>query len=429
MSDTITTYYASNPWEAVTATERDYYEPALLRKWKRKSYYQNYIPFLVDMESNHAYDKMIFSGVYDAPVDKTPLGLHDLWKERMQINSYRIEIQTYQYGGVIAVHKNDIPKSYWSDGLVTIAKGQLGDNMIWTLDELMRDAFLDNAPFTWYAGSQTGVADLTTSDTFDKDKAGDIWVGLAERGIEIAADPGNNWNGVIALVSDRQLYDIRRAAGNAWTDTFKYARPDLVLNWEIGTYEGVRFVRVPVNRLMCRGQQINQTQLSAAASSGSGASETVDATYKPQLKTDCVRYIDVDSSSGFSVGDWVIITPSTVSTPLFSTPRVEIRRIVTVDPGSRANSLALDRPLDWDWAVDSYVTKAHHAHCAVFLGGTQGVVGAVYRRPTLHAPQPIDDFESMQRFSWDAWIGFQKFMPDQYQVYWTGGSAGENGTQ
>ena len=34
MSDPLTVYYASNPWEAVTATKRDYYEP--LKKEFRK---------------------------------------------------------------------------------------------------------------------------------------------------------------------------------------------------------------------------------------------------------------------------------------------------------------------------------------------------------------------------------------------------------
>jgi len=49
-------------------------------------------------------------------------------------------------------------------------------------------------------------------------------------------------------------------------------------------------------------------------------------------------------------------------------------------------------------------------------------VSGVARAPRLHAPPPVDDFEMVQRFSWDAYMGYQPYAPEVFEVVFSAGS-------
>ena len=42
--------------------------------------------------------------------------------------------------------------------------------------------------------------------------------------------------------------------------------------------------------------------------------------------------------------------------------------------------------------------------------------------PRFHAPIPVDDFEMVQRFSWDAYMGHQPYAPEVFEVVFSAGS-------
>ena len=420
MSDPLTQYYADNPWETITATERDWYVPILLNKWRRQSIYKSFVPHLESMAAVRAGNKMIFTGLYNAPITKSPISEHTLWTSSLPINSYVVEIQAAIYGGKISVHEDDMDTSFWQDSLPNVCKGKLGENMVNTLDELMRDAFLTDAPYTYYAGSQTGVADLTSSHTFDLDQGAKSWIHLAERPfpVDIAMDPTGGWNGVVAIVSPRQYYDIMTSAGNDWVGLMKYADSARALRFEVVSYKGVRYIKSDINMLRCRGAVIHSTTLSAAASAGDGAAASFDKVYKPSQKTGATIFVTVADASGFSVGDWVVICDSSVSHPTHATDPIEELRIESIS----GNQLRFHKPLDFNWDSGDKVIKAYNAHAAIFIAGLDGVIGAVYYPPRVMAPQPVDDFQSQYRFTWKARLKYQQYAPEQFEVYWTGGS-------
>ena len=42
--------------------------------------------------------------------------------------------------------------------------------------------------------------------------------------------------------------------------------------------------------------------------------------------------------------------------------------------------------------------------------------------PRFHAPIPVDDFEMVQRFSWDAYLGHQPYAPEVFEVVFSAGT-------
>jgi len=50
------------------------------------------------------------------------------------------------------------------------------------------------------------------------------------------------------------------------------------------------------------------------------------------------------------------------------------------------------------------------------------VAAGVGQRPEIHTPPAIDDFESMQRFSWDALVKYQMMRPEFVYLIFSAGS-------
>jgi hypothetical protein len=121
-------------------------------------------------------------------------------------------------------------------------------------------------------------------------------------------------------------------------------------------------------------------------------------------------------TSAYGVADGVDFNEGTAIT----------RRVVAVDIPNRR--LVLDLPIMIDFITDlgggvyGYVTKARHIHSSIFIGGPQGIVAGSALAPRFHTPRPIDDFESIYRFSWDAYLGYQTYAPEVFEVVFSAGS-------
>jgi len=82
----------------------------------------------------------------------------------------------------------------------------------------------------------------------------------------------------------------------------------------------------------------------------------------------------------------------------------------------------VDMNTDLGGTVYAYVTKGRHIHSSIFVGGPQGIVAGVARAPRYHAPPPVDDFEQVHRFSWDAYMGFNAYAPEMFEVVFSAGT-------
>jgi hypothetical protein len=110
----------------------------------------------------------------------------------------------------------------------------------------------------------------------------------------------------------------------------------------------------------------------------------------------------------------------------FTDGKLHNRRVVSVDATNYR--LTLDRPIMVDFATDlgggvyGYVTKGRNIHASIFVAGPTGIVAGVAQAPMYHEAVPIDDFNSIYRFSWDDYMGYQLFNPEVFEVVFTAGS-------
>ncbi len=106
--------------------------------------------------------------------------------------------------------------------------------------------------------------------------------------------------------------------------------------------------------------------------------------------------------------------------------KAEFRRIVGIDTGN--DRITFDRPIMDDFDTDlgggvyGYVTKGLNVHASIFVGAPNGVVAGVGQPPRLYTPPPVDDLMSVNRFSWDAYVGHQPYRPEVFEVVFSAGS-------
>ena len=82
----------------------------------------------------------------------------------------------------------------------------------------------------------------------------------------------------------------------------------------------------------------------------------------------------------------------------------------------------VDMDTDLGAGVYGYVTKGRHIHTSSYIGGPDAVIGGVGRPPVVKAPPPVDDFEQIQRFSWNAYEGYNNYRPEVAEIVFSAGS-------
>jgi hypothetical protein len=96
--------------------------------------------------------------------------------------------------------------------------------------------------------------------------------------------------------------------------------------------------------------------------------------------------------------------------------------LVSVDDTNKR--LAFDRPIMSNYTVEfasagsvdeatpaafyAYVTKGLHVGFSLVLGSRGGVRGKVMQPIQFYNPVPVDDFESVWRFSYDEIVGYKR---------------------
>jgi hypothetical protein len=434
--------YSDNPWGSITEKTRTWYVPILLNVWRTRNVFTRFIPTVVDLRGRDT-NQVVFSQVYDLEPDTDPVGLRDMWAHAMYTDSNKRSITTEHHMGKVALHKFDDYINYWRRnpgraGLVPIIRDLLARSIADHMDILARNAFL-SGPYKLYCGdaSNDGFNDLAAGDLFEVGLLDQIWLGMSYREAPFANNPTGPRGDMLAITSPGVLYDIRNQAGGDFKEAAEYAGDfgKLMMDIEVGRLKATRFIQTTRCTLYNCGPVTVTADIVSSTPAGTGAAATVDGNVTPGQPAN-TRYVQLDTgqAASFAGHEGEIVTIHKTKTSDygvsngvdFTEGSLTNRRLVSVDTDN--DRLSFDRPLqkDYDTEVDTgiygYVTLGRHIHATVCLGGAQGVVAGVTQPPTLHNPPTVDDAMAMKRFSWDAYIKYQTFLSDRFEVVFSAGN-------
>jgi len=395
--------------------------------------------------------KMVMTQLLSPHPDYTALAVRQMWMPASHIDSRSVEITFSRYGGKVAYTVYDDIVSYWKQngvaGLRRIMRGALGEHMIEVLDMLARNAYLDGAidsGFVLYQGGGSDFSAIGTGDTFDINVGLDIWLGMTQRDVAQVIGPNGAGGSIVCYTSPGVIYDIQKGTDgkDGWVAINQYANPGALLRNEVGSFKNVRFVQSPKLVLWNCGTIIAQGSVTTAINAGDGApnpgTTKVDNTYMVGQTTAGVKnYIEVGSwgtgtLASINVGDIITIHVTRTSANgitngvNFQEGTLHNRRVVSKT--ATPDRIVLDKPIMVDMNTDlgggvyAYVTKGRNIHGSIFVGGPNGIVSGVAAPPRIHTPAPVDDYEMMQRFSWDAYLGYQTYDPNVFEVVFSAGT-------
>ena len=439
MANTFDTEYSKTPWAAsLDKNQRTVYVPDLMESYARQSMFYQMVDYAVDLGAMRT-GEVVFTQRMHSPANIATLDNRALWLPQLFTDSRQIKITALRYGDKIQLHKYDDRITYWrengAEGLRAIMRGDLAPHMVESLDLLARNAFL-SSPFVTFAGGATGFANLATDDTFD--------VGTLTRGVQLGAefDPDIINNPIFCITSPSAIHTIRSGASTSeWVDRMKYANPSILVNWEVGAYESVRFVKSPLMTLWNCGAVEHQTEIKASITIGDGAPDpattTVDGVWETG-QAGATHYITVAANTGFAVGDIVTLhtvrnatedSTHTLDGVQWDHAKNMNCRIVAIS----STHISFAEPILTEWyqtdlggTVYGYMTKARPIHAAIFVKGPRAVVCGVIAPPQTYTPAPVDDTESIWRFSWDAYLKYQRFMTNRFEVHFYAGPVSIN---
>ena len=443
------TYYSDNPWEVIDKNQRTVYDPDLIAMFRQSALFTPTIQFVKNLGDARA-TKMVMSQLLDPHPDYTALAVRQIWMPASHVDSRQVEVVFSRYGGKVAYTVYDDIVTYWrqngSEGLRRIMRGALGQHMIDVLDLLARNAYVKGAldtGYNLYSGGGSDFSDLSNTDLFELDTGMDIWLGMTMRGVASALGANGAAGSIICYTTPSVIYDIQKGTkSDEWISVHQYADPSALLRYEVGAYKNIRFVQSPKLVLWNAGEITAQGLIDTAISAGDGAPDPsttkVDATWQVgQTSAGITNYISVgswDTGSVASIEENDIITVHLTRTSAYGITNgvnpfegtAQTRRVVAVS--SSPDHIVLDKPIMIDMNTDlgsgvyGYVTKGRHIHSSIFVGGPQAIVSGVALPPRFHAPAPVDDFEMVQRFSWDAYLGHQVYSPEVFEVVFSAGT-------
>lgn len=418
-------HYAAN----MPSWQRDYYSLLLLENMRKKSILVPYTNIHSDYAAADS-GTIVYSEVYDTEPNINALAETNVWLQGAYLDSRTVNIGLEIHGDLLKFSDYSKVVQYIKagdmDGLVS---DKIGQNQTDYLDILARNAFLSHpAPQRLLSGTLTpsgARTSITASDVFNPDFAELARIWLEEKDVPGVQNPDDGAGQVIVCATTpRVVHDIRTAAGSAWLDVQNYHSTGRKFTAEAGMWGGVRFVKT--NRLWLRnhGSVTTQTTLNGATVPGQGSAATVDSVYSVGQSTS-TRYVDVASSTGFVVNQWVTIHDVNLNggasnPPIESDGTLEHRRIVAVDSGG-ANRLTFDKPLLKNHASGDLVTFGVDVHSSIFMGGP-GVVFGIGEAPHVIVPPKHDDLMMVNRYGWRGFLKFQVFRPEFFEVIETTGS-------
>lgn len=415
---------------SLPAGQRAYYEQLLLATLRAKAIF---VPFCLVKEDFAARDtgQLVMTEVYDTDPNFEALSESSVWLEGQHLDSRKITLGLEIHGDTLKFSDYTELTNYWNQGdFSALVRGKMGQNVVDYLDILAMNAHLDAYTVnTSYVNGRANRFALASGDVYDPDMGGEVYTHMEEMGIPgIHGVMDGDGMSIVGLTAPRAIRDIRNHADvtdttNKWWEVTKYSDSTRKLRNEAGSWDGVRYMKS--NRLLRHnyGKVSAQTQLAADTSKGQGAKASVLGFTVGQSTS--TRYVTVDDSSVFSVGDVVTIHSADDVTadgsggnaPNLSDGSQEVRRIEQIDEGG-ANRLTFDRPLLKEHSEDDYVTLGQDLVATILLGGPAVAYG-VGQRPTPLIPPKIDDLMMINRIGWRGFLKFQMIRPEWVHVIWS----------
>jgi len=399
-------------------SSRTYYEKLLLDTIRMKSMLVNFCRYKEDFSAK-ATGKMTFTEVLDAAPNWDALPESSVWLKGGHLDSRQVSLELEIHGDVLKFNDYADQVSFWNNGdLRGLVRGKLGQLVTDEMDLLALQAFLDH-PSPYYTNATGTRASIGAADILSPTEIEDIVVDLEESNIPGVFSPEDGAPvGVVCVTTPRVIRDIRHNADSPWMEVNAYEQTGRIFRNEVGTWNGVRFVKS--NRLHLRnyGDVLAFSTLDGAVSAGDGAT-AVDGVYTVG-DSSATNYVTVADGSVFAVGDQVTIHDPAVSggAPTEDDGGQETRRITAID----VNKLSFDTPLLKDHDSGDDVTNGRDIHSSLFLGGPSVVLG-VGERPNIRILPKIDDLQLINRYSWRGFLKFQMFRPEYSRLIYSSGGA------
>ena len=408
----------------IPAWQRQWYEASLLNTLRMKSVMVPYCAVKEDFAAKQT-GLVTYTEVFDSEPNWNPISEQNLWLRGSHLDTRSVTIGLEIHGDTLKYTDYASALSYLNNGdMRGLIRDKVGWNQAEMLDVLARNAFLSHPRKQFVGGVRANREAILATDLFAPDLAELARVHLEEQNVPgILGVTDQDIQTIVCLTTPRVIHDIRTGAGSNWLSVHQYTDISQKLNGEVGSWNGVRFVRS--NRLVLRnhGAVTKQTTLAAATVAGQGSAATVDTVYSVGQSIS-TRYVTVATGKGadYAVGDYVTIHDQGAGAgaghpPVESDGTQETRRIVAIS----GDQLSFEKPLGKDHASGDFLTKGVNIHTSVFIGGP-GVVYAVGERPTPTFPPTYDDMMMIQRIGWRGFLKFQMFRPEYIEVHETSGS-------
>ena len=456
MADVLADFYDKNPVSVVDQDRWVHQHPEVALQFRQKAVYTPLVDWTNEPMSTGALNTRSHE-IMEGDVDISAIPFTQNYVEPLAVDSRQREYTFSRYGQVVQAHKSEsIVGQFLKSGgrdWRPLLRGVLGNSVVRVNEALARNAFLLGPKAFWtYSGGVASIGAISADETFDPAVINEWNLRLGYTGSPII--PGDVSSAKVAIVPPGVTYDLMNALPAAssnesalFRDVAIYGDQTPILNNEIGKYKNVRFIQAPSDKygmnsavLYNAGDITKQYTVTSAISIGDGAPDPettqVDGVYYTG-QAGATHYIQLENfaDGDYVVNDIVSIHP-TQTADYGVTNGVDFlagkciqRRIVSVDHSN--NRLTFDRPIGMAYDSSStlvshsgssttgyaFVTRAKHIGFILVMGSRGGVLGAVAEPLQFHEPVAIDQFESVFRFSWDSYHGYNMWEPNLFECH------------
>jgi len=447
-------FYDLNPIGVIDQNKWAVYHPEVALAFRRISLYTPLVDWDADISQFRTQDITEFE-LFEGDVDHNPIPLTANYIDAAYVPDSRSrQFAVDRYGGKVQVHKSSSYFQQWKlsggNDWKPMMREVLGDHIVRLHEALSRNVWFKGPKNYWiYSGVATDFATVTAK--FELDKVNLFNFVLGNTGSPVI--PGDQASAKVAIIPPGAAYDLFATIATAsqneasmWRDAQIYAGQ--AIRNEIGTFKGIRFVAAPSDKfginpnvLYNCGAITKQFGVIEPINVGDGAPDPVttlvDGVWKVGQKA-VTHYLKLEdfATNDYNINDFVTIHTKT-SAAYGVTGGVDpfdgrtiVRRIVAVDATN--NTISFDRPVsipytaafngksvtgNVDKTLYAYVTRGKHIGFALVLGSRGGVKGKVLEPLKLYEPKPVDDFESVWRFTYDELIGVNMAEPNMFMLY------------
>lgn len=455
MPDSLMEFYDISPVGVIDQNRWDVRTAEVSLVFRKRALYTP----LVDWDATPAVTgavSTIETELIEGDVDANPIPLTANYIDAQGIDSRFRRYVVERHGGKVQYHKSDTYFNQWkiSGGRdwAPLMRSLLGFNLVEKMEILARNAWFRGPKTYWvYSNGKTSIGALVAGDKFELSKVNEWHLRLGNLGSPIV--PGGDASAKIVILPPGAIYDFFATLAlqttneaSMWRDTQIYGGQKL--NFEMGSFKDIRFLQAPntkwgtnPNVLYNTGAIIHQHGVVDAIQMGDGAPDpettSVDGTWFVGQKN-VTHTIHLED---FAVGDYLVNDWVTIHTHVTNTYGVTngvdpfdgktiVRRVVAVD--AVANTLAFDRPISYNYlntfagaSIDeatassfyAFVTKGINIGFALVLGSRGAIKGKVLQPIQFYNPKPVDDFDSVWRFTYDGIFGHNIAEPTLFELY------------